>query len=245
MTSLRHKLILGTRRMGIEDQLRSLHGLRSRMARRDRRDSRQLRLLLSLTLPEDASCIDIGANMGVVLRDIVRVAPRGRHIAYEPLPELAAELARDFPQVDVRNAAVSDHVGEATFHRHKARDTRSGLSALDYPEEQLERFLVRLEDLDSSLPENYAPSLIKIDVEGAEEQVIRGAGRTLAQHRPTVIFEHNLSSRHFGTSSETLHELLTAAGLRLFDIDGQGPYAPADLAKSVSKGTMFTFVAHR
>jgi FkbM family methyltransferase len=244
MTSLRHRLILQTRRMGIEDALRSVHGLRSRASRRDRRDGRQLRLLLSM-LPEDANCIDIGANMGVVLREIVRVAPRGRHIAYEPLPELAAELAREFPQVDVRAAAVSDHAGEATFHRHKARDTRSSLSALDYDEDQLERFQVPLEDLDSSLPEDFAPTLVKIDVEGAEEQVVRGAERTLARHRPIVVFEHSDSARHFGTSSETLHSLFTAAGLRVFDIDGGGPYSPAELAKRVDSGRMWTFVAHR
>jgi FkbM family methyltransferase len=175
----------------------------------------------------------------------VRVAPRGRHIAYEPLPELAAELAREFPQVDVRAAAVSDHAGEATFHRHKARDTRSSLSALDYDEDQLERFLVPLEALDSSLPEDFVPTLVKIDVEGAEEQVVRGAERTLARHRPIVVFEHSDSARHFGTSSETLHALFAGAGLRVFDIDGGGPYSPSELAKRVDSGRMWTFVAHR
>jgi FkbM family methyltransferase len=245
MTTLRHKLILQTRRLGIEDSLRSLHGLRSRSARRDRRDGRNLRLLLSLVLAEDACCIDIGANMGVVLRDIARIAPRGRHIAYEPLPDLAAELAREFPQVDVRAAAVSDHVGEATFHRHKSRDTRSGLSALEYEEAELERFPVRLEDIDSSLPGDFVPTLIKIDVEGAEEQVIRGAAHTLARHRPIVVFEHNVSARHFGTSSETLHGLFAAAGLRVFDIDGRGPYGASELAELVDSGAMWTFVAHR
>jgi FkbM family methyltransferase len=245
MTSLRHRLILGTRRIGIEDSLRSLHALRSRAARRDRRDLRNMRLLFSLALAEDACCVDIGANMGVVLRDIVRVAPRGRHIAYEPLPELAAELARDFPQVEVRQAAVSDHMGEATFYRHMQRDTRSGLSALDYGEEQLEPFAVRLEDLDSSLPDDFVPALVKIDVEGAEEQVIRGAAQTLARHRPIVVFEHDASARHFGTSSEQLQELLTSLGLRLFDIDGRGPYGPSELAERVNSGAMWTFVAHR
>jgi FkbM family methyltransferase len=244
MTSLRHKLILQARRLGIEDSLRSVHGLRSRTARRDRRDGRQLRRLLSV-LPEDASCIDVGANLGAVLREIVRAAPRGRHIAYEPLPELAAVLAREFPQVDVRAAAVSDHVGEATFYRHKARDTRSSLSPLEYGEGQLERFPVRLEDLDSSLPEDFVPALVKIDVEGAEEQVIRGAAQTLDRHRPTVVFEHNQSARHFGTSSDTLHGLLTNAGLRVFDIDGGGPYGPSEFAERADSGTIWTFVARR
>jgi FkbM family methyltransferase len=245
MSDLRRRLVFTARRLGIEDRLRDVHGLRSREARRDRRDMRRLRLLMALTLAEDACCVDVGANVGAVLREIVRFAPRGRHVAYEPLPELAEKLAREFPQVEVRNAAASDHVGEATFHRVKGRDTRSSLSALDFAEARIERFPVRVEDLDSSLPAGFVPALIKIDVEGAEEQVIRGAAETLSRHRPLVVFEHNLSARHFGTSSATLHGLLASAGLRIFDIDGQGPYDAAGLERRVSSGAIWTFVAHR
>lgn len=245
MTGLRRRMILAARRAGVEDRLRDVHALRSRATRRDRRDMRNLRLLLALALPEDACCIDVGANVGAVLRDIVRVAPRGRHIAYEPLPDLAQVLAREFPGVEVRNAALSDRVGEATFHRVTARDTRSSLSPLDHREDELERITVRVEDLDSALPDDYVPAVIKIDVEGAEEQVLRGAAATLARHRPIVVLEHNASAHHFGTSSETVQELLAAAGLRVFDIDGRGPYGPGELAERVRAGDMWTFVAHR
>ena len=245
MTTLRRRMILAARRMGAEDRLRDVHSLRSRAARRDRRDMRNLRLLLSLTLPADACCVDVGANIGVVLRDIVRVAPRGRHIAYEPLPDLAEMLEREFPDVEVHNAAASDRTGNATFHRVKARDTRSSLSALDFAEEELERFTVALEPLDTALPEGYVPAFVKIDVEGAEEQVLRGAADTLARPRPIVVFEHDARARHFGTSSETVHELFAAAGLRVFDIDGRGPYGPTELASRVRSGAMWTFVAHR
>jgi hypothetical protein len=75
--------------------------------------------------------------------------------------------------------------------------------------------------------------------------VLRGAARTLATHRPTVVVEHNRSARHFGTSSTTILELLAAAGLRTFDIDGRGPYDAAELERTVESGRMWTFVAHR
>lgn len=241
---LRQRAILVARRAGIEDQLRSAYALRSREGRRDRRDMRQLRLLMALTLREDACCVDIGANIGAVLRHIVAVAPRGRHIAYEPLPELAARLATDFPGVDVRNAAVSDRAATATFHRNRARSTRSSLDPLGHAAAELEPFEVRLVALDEDLPAGYVPALVKIDVEGAEEQVLRGAARTLSTHAPTVILEHNVAARHFGTRSETIHALLAAAGLRVFDIDGGGPYGPGDLARVVDAGRMWTFVAH-
>jgi FkbM family methyltransferase len=205
---------------------------------------RQLRLLLALTLAEDACCVDVGANIGAVLREIVTVAPFGRHVAYEPLPELATLLAREFPSVEVRHAAASDHAGEATFHRVRGREARSSLDRLDFDDREIDRFTVALEDLDSCLPHDLAPALIKIDVEGAEEQVLRGAARTLATHRPTVVLEHNASARYFGTSSQTIHAMLAAAGLRVFDIDGNGPYTPDDFDRTASSGRMWTFVAH-
>jgi FkbM family methyltransferase len=245
MSGARNRMILAARRLGIEGRLRDVHALRSREGRRDRRDMRRLRLLMALTLAEDASCIDVGANIGTVLGDMVRFAPRGRHLAYEPLPELAAQLAREFPQVDVRNAAVSDHTGTATFHRVKGRETRSSLSTLDHTPDELEPYTVQLEDLDSGIPPDLVPALIKIDVEGAEEQVLRGAAGTLERHHPTVVLEHSSNAAHFGTRSETVHELLTGAGLRVFDIDGNGPYGAGELAARVRSGAMWTFVAHR
>jgi FkbM family methyltransferase len=245
MSGARNRMILAARRLGIERRLRDVYSLRSREGRRDRRDMRNLRLLMALTLEADAACVDVGANMGVVLGEMVRFAPRGRHVAYEPLPELASQLAREFPQVDVRNAAVSDHAGTATFHRVKGRETRSSLSPLDHAPEELEPYTVALEDLDSGLPPDFVPALIKIDVEGAEEQVLRGAARTLERHRPVVVLEHSSNAVHFGTRSETVHELLAAAGLRVFDIDGNGPYDAAGLAARVRSGAMWTFVAHR
>ena len=88
-------------RLGLMPQARRLQRLLgSRTTRRDLRDNEHLRLLLAFVLREDANCIDVGANVGEILEEIVRVAPRGRHIAYEPLPDHAADLAKRFPGVD-------------------------------------------------------------------------------------------------------------------------------------------------
>jgi hypothetical protein len=74
--------------------------------------------------------------------------------------------------------------------------------------------------------------------------VLRGAAETLARHRPTVVLEHNASAQHFGTSSETIHGLLLEAGLRVFDIDGDGPYERSEFARRVRANELWTFVAH-
>ena len=61
---------------------------------------------MRLSLTSDANCVDVGANVGDVLAEMVQIAPLGHHVAFEPLPELASVLTRRFPDVEVRNAAV-------------------------------------------------------------------------------------------------------------------------------------------
>ena len=179
----------------------------------DQRDSDLVRRLLAWSLAPDSCCIDVGAHAGSVLREMLRAAPDGRHIAYEPLPHLAEHLRAEFPQVDVRCAAVSDHAGEASFGHVRAAEAWSGLAYRPLPgdaEQDIVEITVHLEALDDALPPSYMPALIKIDVEGGEEAVLRGALRTLREHRPIVVFEHGLGSANaYGTEPSDVFGLLT------------------------------------
>ncbi len=82
---------------------------------RDREDNANMRRLFAFALAHDANCIDVGAHAGAILREILRCAPHGRHIAYEPLPSFYERLVTEFPQVDVRFAALSNEAGTTTF----------------------------------------------------------------------------------------------------------------------------------
>lgn len=226
--------------------LKRLYELRSPAARRDRLDLKALDLLLAFTLREDSNCIDAGAHSGAVLRELVRLAPAGSHLAYEPLPDQGAALAAEFPAVDVRVAALSNEVGESSFVRVPSLPTYSGLRERSYPgEQQTEQITVRTETLDASLPEGYVPDFVKVDVEGAERLVFEGAIETLARHKPTVFFEHGQgASDHYGTRPSDVFELLVArAGLRIFDTDGVGPYSEAQF-EDVFDQPIWNFVAH-
>ena len=216
---------------------------------RDRLDIEHVGRLVSWVLAADDNCIDVGAHRGSVLEQIVRLAPQGMHIAYEPLPHLHADLVKRFPQVDVRNAALSDHPGRSAFVHVRAAEGWSGLKFRPLPENaegDVQEISVRLEVLDEVLPGDYIPRLIKIDVEGAEQQVIRGAIRTLVEHRPLVIFEHGLGSANaYGTEPDDIHRLLCdVAGLRIFDLDGRGPYSVEDLRRVYYAAERVNFVAH-
>lgn len=213
---------------------------------RDARDLEHLRLLLAFTLAPDSNCIDVGAHAGIVLRQFLHYAPDGSHIAYEPLPALHAELVSAFPGVDVRRAALSNRRGEAEFTHVPELPAYSGFRERTYPRAaETERFTVRVEDIDSSLPPGYVPTLIKIDVEGAELEVLEGGAGTIGAHRPIVFFEHGRgAAEHYATAPGAVHDLLRELGLRIFDIDGNGPLGRGEFEVSFERGAVWTYVAH-
>jgi FkbM family methyltransferase len=206
--------------------------------RRNRFEEDQMRVVLASVLNSDSNAVDIGAHGGSVLREIIRCAPHGSHVAYEPLPDHAKRLAGLFPQVDVRQVALSHEEGEASFVHVKTLSPWSGLRRRPYPptvkDQDLEEITVRVERLDRSLPEGYVPRLIKVDVEGAEEWVLRGALGILKAYRPTVIFEHSVATcEAFETTSSSLYRLICEeAGLHIFDLAGDGPYSLTEFLES-------------
>lgn len=209
------------------------------------RDDEHLRLLLAFTLPSTAHCIDVGAHRGDLLRHMVRLAPHGRHLAYEPLPELAASLRSDYPTVDVRNAALGDTTGEMPFVHVTNRPAYSGLRERELPPGALTNEIhVRVERLDDVLPDGFEPDFMKVDVEGGELQVFRGALETLRRYRPTIWFEHGIGGAdRYGTRPTDVYDLLVDdVGLRIFDADGTGPYSRAQFDEVFAR-PMFNFVA--
>ena len=67
--------------------------------------NRDMELIMASVLRRDSNCIDVGAHAGSMLQRMLRVAPQGRHIAIEPIPELAQRLRVKYPMVTVHEAA--------------------------------------------------------------------------------------------------------------------------------------------
>ncbi len=248
--TLRTLVRRGARSVGAETQLNRAHlallrAFEGSIARRDRRDNERARLLAAAVLGPSSNCVDIGANVGLLLAMFTELAPRGSHIAYEPVPSLRASLARRFPQVDVRAAAVSDRCGEATFVVHKRLPSRSSLRPVGYPQTDTEQIRVPLETLDRALPAGYVPHLLKLDVEGAEHLVLRGARETLRAHRPVVLFEHQKrTASYYSAGPEEIFSLLVdEAGMRIFDLDGDGPYSRPRLRATYQSERRWNFFA--
>jgi FkbM family methyltransferase len=184
--------------------------------------------ILAGVLRSDSTFVDAGTNRGQILREAVRLAPAGRHIAFEPIPALAAEVARSFPGVDCRQLALGARADVAEFCHFTALDGWSGLQRS--PEISDERgrpqyIEVRVSTLDAELRE-LQPSLVKIDVEGAELEVLEGARSVLSRARPIVLFEHvAAAARLYGSQSGSLWDLFSESGYRVFAVTGDGPIA--------------------
>jgi FkbM family methyltransferase len=240
IATAKRAVMRGAERLGVDGQVKHLRALTNRGLRRDLRDHAALRLLIAGTVPRDAHTVDVGCNRGDVLGELIRVAPAGRHIAYEPIPALAEDLRRRFPQAEIRNVALADTTGASTFQHVTDADGYSGLLRRALPPgAHVDEITVRVERLDDTLPDGFAPAFIKIDVEGGELAVLRGARDTIDRHRPIVVFESGKgSSDYYGTTPDMLYDLLVEdCGMRIFDLAGEGPYGRERLRETFNGNT--------
>jgi FkbM family methyltransferase len=204
-------------------------------ARRDQREAIGIRAALAVTLRGDAVFIDVGTNRGQVLADAVRFAPNGRHIAFEPIPQLAAHVAQAFPGVDCRALALGAAPDVSKFCYFRKRDGWSGLRRSEQVSDREgdpEFITVTVSTLDIELAD-VRPSVVKIDVEGAELAVLQGGLQLLARARPLVIFEHvRDASALYGASADDLWQLLAERGYVIYSATGEGPFGREDFARA-------------
>jgi FkbM family methyltransferase len=205
----------------LDGAARHLYALTSATARKNSRDDDALRRLI-LSLPDDADCVDVGANIGHILEAMVKGCPRGQHIAFEPIPRLADDLRRRFPRVDVRQQAVADAPGRTAFTVVPGRLTRSGISAtLDLSvDAAVEEIEAEVTTLDAAVAPGFQPALIKIDVEGGELEVLRGARRLLSEQRPILALEHQYGRTPAPERTLRIHDLLDGLGYEVRTIAG-------------------------
>lgn len=145
----------------------------------------------------DAVCLDIGANVGETA--LLMAQHCAMVHAFEPNPDLEPEFAgrtAGTANIERHAMAVSDYRGE-TFLNLRGHHTQHFVSGLGPVDDRSVRVPVTTID-QFCMERGMTPSFIKIDVEGTEPHVIRGAMETIRRHRPVIIFEFHERHWWFG-----------------------------------------------
>ncbi len=170
---------------------------------------------------------DVGANFGFYTYLALEFCEEVH--SFEPLPEAFQCLVEsvDVTQVPYINEyALSDHEGKASLF--KKRNHSGGSSLVDKNEEFSDEIEVKISTLDIYSKEHTRPTVIKIDVEGAEELVLRGGRDTLRQCSVIIIMEiwsYEVRKSEFPRTLRAI-ALLLELGYFPYEITMEGGYLP-------------------
>jgi FkbM family methyltransferase len=191
------------------------------------------------TLKPGDVAVDAGAHVGFfTMQMAAMVGPAGHVYAFEPLDSNAALLERSIAE---------NRFADRIVFRRSALGASSGTATLTFPDETLNSggaYLLRegdppllgnrtqripvaaLDDLDLQRPLR----LIKMDVEGAEPQVIKGAARLITEDRPVILSElhHTQLERASGTTADAFLGEMRALGYRAHALEGGALGPPID-----------------
>jgi FkbM family methyltransferase len=183
--------------MSIAGELRRIA---ERLDTPDARPARRLRVPLPLyrlfqrilLLTPVHTVLDIGANVGQFSEWAAKCFPEADIHAFEPLPSCVAELkkvAARFPRIQTHAHALSFETGEAEMFENDYAPSSSLLKMTDRHREiwpktaKDKKVMVPIETLDGVLGKTpiKGPAFLKIDVQGFELNVLRGAEKTLRE----------------------------------------------------------------
>ena len=183
-------------------------------------------------------CYDVGANIGIyTLWGSGLVGPSGQVHAFEPVPDTMAVLEamarrNGLSQVRLASCAVGATVGETGMRVYRDASglahTVADTGAADH--------IALLTTIDVYAERHRPPDLIKIDVEGFETDVLRGATNLLTARSPALLLEivpGHLSRQ--GRSQTELVARLAELGYMIFNLTprglaARGPFTPNVLA---------------
>jgi FkbM family methyltransferase len=215
---------------------------------------RLTQLIMKRVIADNSNCIDVGCHKGEILDLILKFSPKGKHFAFEPIPYLFNQLENKYiNRAVVYPFALSDKNGETTFNLVKNAPAYSGINKRQYniAHPDIEEIKVELRKLDEVIPRELKIDFIKIDVEGGEFGVLKGARELMKKNLPVVVFECGMgASDYYGTNPLDLYNYLVQdIGLQIFTlksfIKGNKPLSVNGFEECFKTNSEYYFIASR
>lgn len=173
--------------------------------------------------------IDVGANVGFYSVLFAKQLKTGRVVAVEPTQNALKRLRRNIEmngvnsRVDIFEGVVSDNIGQLEINTIAGKEEYSSIGVLQQsPVTGLKHVTEKVKSttLDELVKsKSLNPAFIKIDVEGAENLVFKGARNVLMEKRPIILSEiSDTLLRANGSSSEEVVKLLKECKYDVFDV---------------------------
>ncbi len=223
-------------------------GIEVRLSGPNSRDD--LRLINFLKQKEIDTVLDVGANDGGFAKMVLAAGFEGRIISFEALPDAYSALRtaseRHSNWLVAPRLALSDEEGTASFHITQSDTSSSLLQPLDSfvsdtPQVEVKQIIkVATQKLDDLNEIEFDPTrtLLKLDVQGGETKVLRGAEKSL-QTMAGILCEMSLMPLYEGqTDWVGLDNIISGLGFEVWDI-WPGYRSPSTLRLTQVDGLYF------
>jgi FkbM family methyltransferase len=154
------------------------------------------------SLPGDAVIFDVGANSGMISLQFAKLVPQGRVYAFEPTFYAFSKLKRNLelnPGLAKRVVAVQSFVSSSTLEKHdikayaswKVAGITDGIKHRIHGGVEKSTEGIGAVSLDDFCEQHKVARLdfMKIDTDGYELEVLKGAGKVISRFSPVIIFE--------------------------------------------------------
>jgi FkbM family methyltransferase len=174
---------------------------------------------------ESMTVLDIGSHIGLMAAVFgKKVGNNGRVFAFEPTPSTVRILRETVrlnhgTNVSVEPYALADQKGKMTFYISDNLADNSNSLANNHRNDRAEQAIeVDVNTVDDFVKERNIPKVdfMKVDVEGAEFRLLKGARQTIMKHKPRMILAlHPFAINNLGDSLPEIFDLLTEFGYRI------------------------------
>jgi FkbM family methyltransferase len=183
--------------------------------------------LLSSKLKPDSVFYDLGANIGYYSFIANKIIRSGRIYSFEPIPLnlaifrqhiLLNQRRLESDNIELMGYGISDAEKEIFF---SANEYSEGNTYVDSEMQGLaeKKLRVKCHSMDDLVEQGFrAPNMIKIDVEGAEFDVLRGARKVIHQHKPIILLATH--DCHVPGIQKSCVDLLSRLGYELTKLPG-------------------------